>query len=75
MNRTITRLQNQQAPCGRIVDAETYNDQEDEDLLITEMSYRCGCRSTRQEYHDGTVSRRVMRHDGTFVVDELLDKE
>jgi hypothetical protein len=75
MNRTNTRLQSQPAPCGKIVDAHTYQDEEDEELVVTDVSYACGCRTIRQEYHDGTVSRTVLGHNGKPVVNELLDKE
>ncbi len=68
-------LTGQQAPCGRLVDAELYEDH-DEDVVITkEMDYACGCRSIQHEYHDGSVSRRIIRHDGTVLVDELLSAE
>jgi hypothetical protein len=63
------------APCGRLVDAERYQDQ-DEDVVITlEVDYACGCCSIQHEYHDGSVSRRIVRHDGTVLVDELLSAE
>ena len=70
-----TGLKHVQAPCGQLVDGETYQDQ-DEEVLVTEvLDYACGCRSIRHEYHDGSVSRRVVRHDGTVLVDELLSAE
>jgi hypothetical protein len=31
--------------------------------------------SIDREYHDGSVSRRVVRHDGRVMVDELLSAE
>ena len=37
-----------------------------------ELFYDCGCRSIRHEYHDGNVSRNVVRHDGTVLEDELI---
>lgn len=65
-------LTGQKAPCGRIVDGERYRD-EDEQVLVTEdVTYACGCRTIRHEYHDGSVGQRVVRHDGTVLVDELL---
>ena len=60
------------APCGRLVDAESYEDRDDEVLLTDEMDFACGCHTIGHEYHDGTVSRRVVRHDGRVLVDELL---
>jgi membrane-bound inhibitor of C-type lysozyme len=65
----------QQAPCGRIVDGETYQDQDDEALVTEEVDYACGCRAIRHEYHDGSVSQKVVRHDGRVLVDELRSAE
>ena len=72
MVATNTSFEGRQAPCGRIVDGKNYQDRDDEALLTEEMNYTCGCRSIRHEYHDGSVSRKVVRHDGTVLVDELL---
>ena len=65
----------QQAPCGRIVDGETYEDRDNETVLTQEVDYACGCRTIRHEYHDGSVSQTVIRHDGTVLVDEMLSAE
>jgi hypothetical protein len=68
-------FKSQPAPCGRIVDAENYRD-EDSDVVVTqETDFACGCRSIQHEYHDGTVSRKVIRHDGRVLIDELLAAE
>ena len=60
------------APCGRLVSVESYEDRDDEVLLTAEMDFACGCHTVGHEYHDGSVSRRVIRHDGRVLVDELL---
>jgi hypothetical protein len=65
-----THVTGQKAPCGQIVDGERFEDRDDEALVTQEVDYACGCRSIAHEYHDGTVSRRVVRHDGTVLVDE-----
>jgi hypothetical protein len=75
MPATSTSFRSQQAPCGRIVDGETYEDQDPETLLTREVDYTCGCRSIRHEYHDGTVSRKIVRHDGRVLADEMLSHE
>ena len=64
-----------QAPCGRLVDGEHYEDHDDEVVVTQETLYACGCQSIQHEYHDGAVSRRVVRHDGHILVDELLAAE
>ena len=68
-------FKSQPAPCGRIVDGEHFRDQ-DADVVVTRgTEFACGCRSIQHEYHDGTVSRRVIRHDGRVLIDELLAAE
>jgi hypothetical protein len=68
-------FKNRQAPCGRVVDGETYQD-DDPDAVITQaIDYVCGCRCIQHEYHDGTISRMVVRHDGRVLVDELMSAE
>jgi hypothetical protein len=62
----------QQAPCGRIVDGDEYEDRDAEALLTHESDFACGCVSIRHEYHDGSVSRRVVHHNGDVLIDELL---
>jgi hypothetical protein len=74
MNATGT-LKGQQAPCGRIVDGETYQDQDDEVVMTQETIYNCGCQTIRHQYHDGSCSRRVVRHDGHVLIDELISAE
>lgn len=75
MVATKTRFAPQQAPCGRLVEGETYQDRDEETLLTLEVDFACGCRTIRHEYHDGSVSERVVLHDGHVVVDELLSAE
>jgi membrane-bound inhibitor of C-type lysozyme len=75
MTDTNSSFKAQQAPCGRITDGESYQDRDDDALLTEELDYACGCRSIRHEYHDGSMSRKVVRHDGKVLVDELISAE
>ena len=68
-------FKSQPAPCGRIVDGENFRDQDSDVVVTLETEFACGCRSIRHEYHDGTVSRTVIRHDGRVLIDELLAAE
>ena len=65
----------QRAPCGRVVNGVQYRDHDIEAVVTQAMDFACGCRSVDHEYHDGSVSRKVVRHDGKVLVDELLGKE
>ena len=69
------RFTGQPAPCGQIVDGEHYEDHDDEVVVTRETFYKCGCQSIRHEYHDGSLSQRIVRHDGRVLVDELLSAE
>ena len=60
------------APCGRLVKGESYEDRDDEVQLTKEMDFACGWRTIGHEYHDGTASRKVIRHDRRVLIDELL---
>jgi hypothetical protein len=65
----------EQAPCGRIVSGQLYEDHDDEIIVTTEIFYGCGCQTINHQYHDGSVSRRIVRHDGRVLIDELLSAE
>jgi hypothetical protein len=65
----------QRAPCGRIVDGERYEDHDDDVVITEEVDFKCGCRSIRHGYHDGSVSQKIVRHDGKSLVDEMLSAE
>jgi hypothetical protein len=71
MGATTTTFQPERAPCGRLVGGEHFQDQDDDCLVSDEWFYSCGCRVLQHEYHDGTVSRRVVRHDGKVLTDQL----
>jgi hypothetical protein len=65
----------EQAPCGKIVNGERYEDRDGDVAVTQELDYQCGCRTIRHEYHDGSVSRKIVRHDGKVLVDEMLSAE
>ncbi len=67
-----TSFKSEEAPCGRIVEGKRYEDRDEECLLTEDVQYACGCHSIRHDYHDGSIRRKVVRHDGTILVDELL---
>jgi hypothetical protein len=68
----FTRLQ---APCGQIVDADDYEDRDDEALLTQETDYQCGCVCIQHQYHDGSVACKIVHHNGTVLKEELLTAE
>ena len=68
-------FKSQPAPCGRIVDGENFRDQDADVVVTLGTEFACGCRSIQHEYHDGPVSRKVIRHDGRVLIDEWLAAE
>jgi len=75
MSITDSTLKNRPAPCGRLVDCAVHQDRDDDAMVTEELEYSCGCMSIRHEYHDGSLRRKIVRHDGTVLVDELLSAE
>ncbi len=71
MTTTDTLFDPERAPCGQIVAGSRHQDRDEECLLTDERVYACGCRTIRHEYHDGTFSRREVRHDGKVLVDRM----
>jgi hypothetical protein len=60
----------EKAPCGKISDGTRHQEDDDEGLSVDDRKYRCGCRTIRHIYHDGSVRIRVIRHDGKVLSDE-----
>ncbi len=72
MSTATTQFTNEKALFGQVVDGERFRDWNDECVLSDELFYDCGCRSIRHEYHDGSVSRSAVRHDGSAPDEELI---
>jgi hypothetical protein len=72
MMATCTRLEGQLAPCGRIVACEVTQSDDLQGLVNLEFQYECGCRSTRDEYHDSSVHHMILHHKGRTLVDETF---
>ena len=67
---TSTHFTSEKAPCGKRSDGERHRENDDDGLVIDDLTYLCGCRRTRHEFHDGSVRIRTVRHDGKVLVDE-----
>lgn len=70
--KTSNTFSDQPTPCRERRGGERYEDQDGATFLTQLVIFSCGCRIVRHEYHDGSVNRTVVRHDGTTLVDELL---
>ncbi len=70
MAGTSAPFSKRRAPCDNVVDGEHVEYRDDQGLVTDEMLFACGCKTTRQEYHDGSVEHIVVRHDGRPVKHE-----
>lgn len=67
---TRTQFTEEQAPCGKLRDGSRHREDDAAGLVIDDVTYDCGCRRTRHEFHDGSVRIRSVRHDGKVMRDE-----
>ncbi|MFC7493317.1 MULTISPECIES: hypothetical protein [unclassified Nocardioides] len=44
-------------------------------LITEDRRYSCGCRTTKEEFHDGSVHLMVVSHHGKVLLDEELRGE
>jgi hypothetical protein len=56
-------------------DGERYLSEDQFGLITEELHYSCGCRTYREEFHDGSFHRRLVDHRGKVLVDEELRGE
>jgi hypothetical protein len=72
---TASRFESRLAPCGHQSHGEQYVTEDQQGLVTEELSYACGCKSSKEEFHDGSVHRLVVNHHGKVLVDEELRGE
>ena len=70
MTSTIQRFEAMSAPCGRLSPGEQYTTDDLQGLVTDERRFECGCRSAREEFHDGSVHHLVTHHNGHVLEDE-----
>ena len=58
------------APCGHTHGGEQFLSEDQQGLICEEQRYSCGCSSSREEFHDGSVHRMVVHHSGRVLTDE-----
>ena len=75
MTATIGRFEARLAPCGKAKDGDSYVTEDDQGLITEELAYACGCKTSREEFHDGSVHRLVVDHRGHVLADEELRGE
>lgn len=75
MTATINRFTAVLAPCGKHQDGETHVMEDDQGLITREVRFDCGCTSTHEEFHDGSVHNMAVNHRGKVLLDEELRGE
>jgi hypothetical protein len=65
-----TTFEPRPAPCGRTYGGEQFLTEDHQGLVTEDLQFSCGCRSTREEFHDGSVHRMVVHHNGRVLADE-----
>jgi hypothetical protein len=70
MTGTTTHFSKERAPCGKLVDGSRHREGDGDGLAFDDLTYACGCRKIRHEFHDGSVRIRTTRHDGKVLMDE-----
>lgn len=67
---TSSHITGERAPCGKIKDADRHQESDDRGLIFDDLTFACGCRRIRHEFHDGSIRIRTVRHDGKVLMDE-----
>ena len=73
MTSTTSRFAAAPAPCGQRQAGERFATEDQQGLVTEELRFDCGCLTTREEFHDGSVHRMVVshRHNKVLVDEEL----
>jgi hypothetical protein len=72
---TISGFDPKLAPCGRLSGGERSVTEDLQGLITEEVSYSCGCRSAKEEFHDGSVHVMVVDHHSKVLKDVELRGE
>jgi hypothetical protein len=75
MTATISKFDPRLAPCGHLHGGEIFVTEDEQGLVTEERHYACGCRTAKEEFHDGSVHRMEVDHWGKVLVDEELRGE
>jgi hypothetical protein len=75
MTATVSRFEGRLAPCGANRSGEAFLTEDHEGLTTEELLFACGCKISKEEFHDGSVHRMVVNHHGKVLTDEELRGE
>jgi hypothetical protein len=69
---TTTRFDVSVAPCGQRTGGERTFTEDHHGLIAEVAAYDCGCRTSKEEFHDGSVHMMVVHHRGRVLIDQEL---
>ena len=75
MTSTVSRFEARPAPCGQVHDGESFVTADQQGLMTEDLQFACGCRESKEEFHDGSVHRMVVDHHGKVLSDEEIRGE
>jgi hypothetical protein len=75
MTTTVSRFEPRLAPCGHLCAGEEVASEDLHGLVTEDLRYDCGCRGSKEEFHDGSVHMMVTHHSGRVLMDEELRGE
>ena len=75
MTSTVSRFEARRAPCGQVRDGESFVTEDQQGLMTEDLQFACGCRESKEEFHDGSVHRMVVDHHGRVLSDEEIRGE
>jgi hypothetical protein len=70
MSAVASRFEARTAPCGAQHSGEEYRTEDQHGLVTDDVRFSCGCRTSKEEFHDGSVHRKVVHHSGKVLIDE-----
>jgi hypothetical protein len=75
VSATAAAFEPRLAPCGHSHGGEQFLTEDHQGLVTEDLRFTCGCRSSREEFHDGSCHSMVVHHDGRVLADEELRGE
>jgi len=58
-----------------VQDGESFVTEDQQGLMTEDLQFGCGCRESKEEFHDGSVHRMVVDHHGRVLSDEEIRGE
>ncbi|WP_129666436.1 hypothetical protein [Phytoactinopolyspora endophytica] len=57
-----------------MTDGEHSESRDNQGLVSDQMLFDCGCKKSREEYHDGSIEETTVKHDGKLLSHETISE-